>query len=300
MSEEEIEAREYVGFYRFWAWEYTKRNPEFQTIVDITNEAEVYFRGAGIPEFSMDAHILSDPDAIVVFEPHAGREFTVEERQLFEKAFLEKMKTRYDFGFEINGPLPHINYSSDQILGLLENGKELIRPKQARERSEGARLLRQREIKKGIKVLYDSGFPIFGYDALVAIDFDRPISEIQAQIGNVKEEFELYRKIENDEKGIQLNIKTVEIEKIGIQKDPSIQFKIGTDNSRAIGIWLWDFIQNSENPKKRGIISKAIRELRERFDIGSLGYGESESRVFRNILAKTKKCIINAEVLSLT
>nr|WP_287413239.1 hypothetical protein [Pseudodesulfovibrio sp.] len=295
----DVEARDFVEFYRFWAWEYTKRNPEFRKMIAIIKGAESYFKGLGLSGFTMDAHVLTDTDAIQVFRSRVGRDFTESERELFKEAFLERKKARYKFGFDRKGPLPHTNYLSEQVLELLQNGDKLIRPTQARERSEGSRLVQQREIQHGFKVLYDRGFPVFGYDVLVAIDFDRPIEEIKFQMENIKEEFELYRKIENAEKDIQLNIKTEEIEKIGIQKNPNIKFNTGTDNSRAIGIWLCDYIQNADNPKKRGIISEAIRALRERFDLGSLGYGESESRVFRNIHAKTQRCIDAAEVLSL-
>ncbi len=299
MTAEEIEARQYVEFYRFWAWEYTRRNSEFQEILRSINEAEQYFQKIGIPNFSMSAQALSSPDAIIFYQPHIDRDFSDSEFEIYEKAFFEKMKARYIFGFDINGPRPISKYNSDDILEALQNGHDLERPGEPRERSEGARLIRQREIQKGFKVLYDDQFPIFGYDALVAIDFERPLLEIQAQIENVKEEFELYRKIENDEKPIQLNIKTVEFEKIGIQKNQNIKFHTGTDNSRAIGIWLWDYVQNSENSAKRGIVAQAIRDLRSKFDLSKLGYSVSEDSVFRNWLRKTSSCIDAAEVKSI-
>ncbi|WP_316901012.1 hypothetical protein [Pseudodesulfovibrio indicus] len=297
---EESEAKEYVEFYRFWAWEYTKRNNEFKEIVSASKETEEYFSQIGITDFSMKAKGLTDPHSIVFFEQFIGREFTEDEYALYGRAFLGRMRARLHFGFDVGGPMPQREYSSDDILELLQKEEVPLRPGEPRERSEGARLIRQREFQEGIKVLYDGGSPIFGYDALVAIDFDRPISEIQFQIENVKKEFEIYREIERGGNSFPTDFKTTEIEKIGIQKNPNIQFKIGAENSRAVGIWIWDYIQNSENPQKRGIISEAVRTLRERFDLGRLGYDESESRVFRNILAKTQKCIDAAEVLSLS
>lgn len=291
--------REYVEFYRFWAWEYTKRNPGFREIVTRWNEAEEYFCGLGIPNFSMTARGLTDPDSIVAFEPYIDRAFTDGEFQLFGTALIEGMKARLNYGFEVTGPETQKVYSSNQILELLQSEGVLIRPQSPRERSEVARLVRQREIQNGIKVLYDESFPIFGYDALVAIDFDRPISEIQSQIVNVKKEFEIYREIENGGNDFPIDFETVEIEKIGIQKNPDIKFKIGTDNPRAIGIWLWDRIYDSGEPKKRGTISETIRELRAKFNFDNLGYADSDSRVFSNILTKTKDCIERAEVLAL-
>lgn len=296
---DENDTRQYVEFYRFWAWEYTARNPDFVEIVNVVKEAEAYFQGIGIDNFSMAARGLTDPDSIVAFEMHVGREFTIEERQLFKKALFAMMRARLHFGFEINGPYQEKGITSDQILKLLENGEELFRPKSPRERSEGARLVRQCEFQNGFKVLYDGPYPIFGYDALVAIDFDRPISEIQFQIENVKKEFEIYREIERGGNSFFTDFQTVEFEKIGIQKNPNIQFKIGTDNPRAIGIWLWDYIQRSGDPTRRGIKIEAIRELKKTFDVAKLGYAETDSRTFQNYLDSTIKCIEAAEVLAM-
>ena len=296
---EEIEAKDYVEFYRFWAWEYTKRNHESCEIVSTSNEAERHFRKIGITNFSMKARGLTDPDSIVVFEHFSGREFTEDERALFKRAFIGRMRARLHFGFEVEGPMPHREYSSEDLLELLQKGEVPLRPGEPRERSEGARLIRQREFQEGIKVLYDGRFPIFGYDALVAIDFDRPISEIQFQIENVKKEFEIYREIENGGNSFPTDFKTVGIEKIGIQKNPKINFNTGTDNSRAIGIWLWDYVQNSENLERRGVVAKAIRDLRSNFDLPKLGYSISEDSVFRNWLRKTSSCIEAAEVKSI-
>ena len=296
---EEAEAKEYVEFYRFWAWEYTKRNNEFKEIVSASKEAEEYFSQIGITDFSMKAIGLTDPHSIVFFEQFIGREFTEDEYALYGRAFLGRMRARLHLGFDVGGPMPQREYSSDDILELLQKGEVPLRPGEPRERSEGARLIRQREFQEGIKVLYDGGSPIFGYDALVAIDFDRPISEIQFQIENVKKEFEIYREIERGGNSFPTDFKTIEIEKIGIQKNPNIQFKIGTDNPRAIGIWLWDYIQNSKNPGKRGMKSEAIRELKKVFDLAKLGYAETDSRTFQNYLDSTSKCIEAAEVLAM-
>lgn len=66
------------------------------------------------------------------------------------------------------------------------------------------------------------------------------------------------------------------------------------DACRAIGLWLYDFI----NTNKCTQIS-AIRGLRQRLGpaLTALGYAASEDTVFRRFYSKTKECIESCDVL---
>ena len=121
MSEEAIEARKYVEFYRFWAWEYTRRNPEFREILSAINEVEKHFHDIGISDFTMSAQGIADQYSIYNYQPHINREFSEDELDKFRKALGGKMKARYEFGFQFTGPRPNSGYNSSEILELLQN-----------------------------------------------------------------------------------------------------------------------------------------------------------------------------------
>ncbi|BDQ35868.1 hypothetical protein SYK_02280 [Pseudodesulfovibrio nedwellii] len=86
---------------------------------------------------------------------------------------------------------------------VIENGEPFLRPNEPREGSKVIWFVAECDVENGIKSLDYEGFPLFGYDVLVAINFDRPILEIQAQIENTKY-LEIYDKILNGESGLNL------------------------------------------------------------------------------------------------
>ena len=77
-------------------------------------------------------------------------------------------------------------------------------------------------------------------------------------------------------------------------------FKQSSNNSRALGLWLWDYIELTGDHSKRGILAEAIRAMKQKIgkEVITLGYSASEGRVFRNFYLKTKECIERCEVLS--
>ncbi len=68
--------------------------------------------------------------------------------------------------------------------------------------------------------------------------------------------------------------------------------------SRAIGLWLWDRVQELGNV--RGSIMLAIKEMASKFDLRSLNVDSLEDSDFRFLLRRTNKCIDAGEVLSFT
>ena len=297
VMKEENELREYVGFYRFWAWEYTRRNAEFSELQRAFFATQEHFLGLGFPPFMVDGDAYVDLELFADQVSIKSKNKLVAEYERFNTLYSSYLAARHRFGFKISGPRSRSVYSSNEMLSTIENGESLSRPNEPRERSEVIRFVAECEVKNGIKSLEFDGFPIFGYDALVAIDFDRPISEIQAQIGNTKKELEMYREIRNGETGFDLEFNILQIEKIGIQKNPEVPTQIGTDNPRAIGLWLWDYIHGEDSPNPGGTQIEAINSLKATFDVAKLGYAATEESVFRKWYRNTAKCIEAAEVL---
>lgn len=80
-----------------------------------------------------------------------------------------------------------------------------------------------------------------------------------------------------------------------LKKSTDISYTQAWDTSRAIGLWLWDFVK-----KNNVTISSAIRELQKNSFLKFLGYSESSERVFSRMYAQTDKCIKNGEVLAMS
>lgn len=296
-SPDEIELLSYVGFYRFWAWEYTRRNADFSEFQTRFLGTQDHFKELGFPPFMTDGDAYVDLELFTDQVSIKSKNKLASEYERFSTLYSSHLTARHEYGFKITGPRSSRTYSAGEILSLIENDEPLSRPNEPRERSEVIRFVAECEVENGIKSLDYEGFPIFGYDALVAIDFDRPISEIQAQIENTKKELEIYRKIRNGENGLDLEFNLLEIEKIGIQKNPQIPTQIGTDNPRAIGLWLWDYIHNDESPNPGATQIEAINSLKANYDVAKLGYATTEESVFRKWYRNTAKCIEAAEVL---
>lgn len=297
LSSEEKELRKYVGFYRFWAWEYTRRNANFNELRKQFVLTQDYFKKLGVPPFMVDGDAFVDQELFADQVSIQSKKKLTTEYERFSSLYSSYLTARHEFGFDISGPRSAYQYSSDEMLSVLEKEEPLVCPSEPRERSEVIRFVAECEVENGIKSLDYEGFPIFGYDALVAIDFDRPIPEIQAQIENTKKELEIYRKIRKGERDWDLDFKMLEIEKIGIQKNPEIPTQIGTDNPRAIGIWLWDYIHGEESLNQGATQIEAINSLKTKFDVSKLGYATSEESVFRKWYRNTVKCIEASEVL---
>nr|WP_321514460.1 hypothetical protein [uncultured Pseudodesulfovibrio sp.] len=297
LSPDEIETLNYVGFYRFWSWEYTRRNPEFFEMQKLFLGTQTHFRELGFPPFMTDGDAFVDHELFSEQVTIKSKKKVALEYERFNILYSSYLTARHRFGFKISGPRSNRTYSASEMLSAIENDEPLSRPNEPRERSEVIRFVAECEVENGIKSLDYEGFPIFGYDALVAIDFDRPISEIQAQIRNTKKELEMYKEIRKDENGLDLEFNMLEIEKIGIQKNSKIPTQIGTDNPRAIGLWLWDYIHSDESPNFGATQIEAINSLKEHYDVAKLGYAATEESVFRKWYRNTVKCIDAAEVL---
>lgn len=74
--------------------------------------------------------------------------------------------------------------------------------------------------------------------------------------------------------------------------------RVSDMSQRAMGLWLWDQVQEryQGNPP-HGALSSLAREMKERFDLATLGYAISEAPTFRKMYNRTTSCIAACEVL---
>lgn len=297
-SPKEVTVQKYVGFYRFWAWEYTRRNAEFRNLQKQFAATQAYFSQMGFPSHVIEGEAFVEWEVFADYMPEgSGGDRDIAFKRI-NSLYSDQLNSRHKFGFNLHGPATSRIYFADEILKALEKEEALFRPGEPRERTEVIRLVAECEIENGIKSLKYGELPILGYDALVAIDFDRPISEIQSQIENTKKDIEIYRKIRNSETDWDLESNRLEIEKVGIQRNPEIPTQTGTDNPRAIGLWLWDYINSDDSPNQGATQIAAIKSLKANYKLDKLGAGASEESVFRKWYRNTAKCIEAAEVLS--
>jgi len=74
------------------------------------------------------------------------------------------------------------------------------------------------------------------------------------------------------------------------------------NNPRAVGLWLWDYIQEHYGRHKglpHGAKSNARKAFKAGFDVAKLGYAESDARVFDRLYTRTNECIQKPEVLTM-
>lgn len=74
-------------------------------------------------------------------------------------------------------------------------------------------------------------------------------------------------------------------------------YQTRSDASRAIGLWLWDYMQEHSGTAKAAILA-----IRKRYgkEINAFGFATTEENVFRGWLRRTKACIDACEVLAFT
>jgi len=72
-------------------------------------------------------------------------------------------------------------------------------------------------------------------------------------------------------------------------------YSLRSDAARAVGLWLWDYIRES-----RCSVGAAAREIKKQHFLEPLGFSSSPDRVFERIYARTRDCIEEGEVLSIS
>lgn len=296
-----ISSDRYVKFYRFWSWEYTFRNSDFQKLCAKAQKSADRL-GEVAPPGTVDMDLPPEKRKVA--------------HKLFDELEDARMEVCRAFGyFPENQTLKRytpsemieelVKYEEMSAQGLLGDdqwqGDALVHPASSRATYGGVKYIRHRELEDGKRVLSVDDGRMEGYDMLVAVDFDTPPDAMA-------KELELLRGIlstfEAAERGESQDFRQEDewlIERLQIQSRPKASFDYTTYTARALGLWLWDEVYGGLNggKPKRGAIIQAIRRLRKDFNLGALQYEFSETEVFRKLLAKTTDCITEAEVLGL-
>lgn len=74
-----------------------------------------------------------------------------------------------------------------------------------------------------------------------------------------------------------------------------ISYEKKSDNARAVGIWLWDYVKENKTS-----ISSAVREIKAQKFLEPLGLAMSSDRTFNRMFSQTNECIEKCEVLAMS
>lgn len=94
------------------------------------------------------------------------------------------------------------------------------------------------------------------------------------------------------------NNAAIELTRYKIKKNPTSSFKVD-DTPRAVGLWIWDYLTNKHGRESlpRGALTEAVKELKNRFNIKTIGYADSSPKVLEDKYRGTCQCIEACEVI---
>lgn len=86
---------------------------------------------------------------------------------------------------------------------------------------------------------------------------------------------------------------------LGIKNTYDVSGLKTNDVPRAIGLWIWDYLEDKYGQQKlpRGAIAESVEALKSQFDITKLGYARSAQKCLEDRYRVTCKCIELCEVL---
>lgn len=99
-----------------------------------------------------------------------------------------------------------------------------------------------------------------------------------------------------DDNSLQEQIKQYKNHCIFSMKNSTeISYTQKSDKPRALGIWLWDFINENKCS-----VRAAIREMKKHSFLEPFGYSKSSDRIFSRMFSQTNECIKKCEVLAMS
>jgi len=267
------------NFYLFWKWEYIKR-------CDVT---KLYCRGffsekakavTCAKDLYMGFRKLTGEGTSIKEILNAGLEYRTYELDIFKFTILE---SRVNYYFDKDATKILNSIMDKQLIYIYPNVDlgynaampltELIEDFSIFENTTDWELHRvtQEDITKKINE--------WGYLVLIDnnADIDVVVDEIKKiHLGSDKEQLNSH--INKLLKGICLE---------------------NSNEPRAVGLWMWDYITEKYGPGKppHGKIAEARRELEKNFDISKLGYADSRPETIENKYRRTCECIEACEVL---
>ena len=282
--QELVNYRREVPFYHFWYWEYQRRNPEYQE----------EFKNGDKKQFRKD-HVLCDPQigptSTEILKSLCDGTFERKEpeprfwyTQIGKDRHHVQVGWSFDEGAENNQTKISITCDPDLDHNLLlDYFKNIL--KWAEEHKPRAEELFKKQydgkkvqdyMKHVNKVAEEQG--IFSSEAIKIIDKKYP---------NWRNEW-----LEIGGWRTFTDIKF---------QEPQEYKPRGSDEQRAIGLWLWDYIQNNSQ-HKRCTQNQAIGQLKNEFGHYGLidGYLNSDHRIIKRYIKLTDDCISEGEVLPFT
>jgi hypothetical protein len=256
-----ITDQDYCSFYRFWKYEFAKRNPQF-------------------------LHAIS-----TVFSTQDAE----------EKRRLRRDLERWGFG-----TAGWIGYYVDNarrmtnVLSIIENNAEIPYPDNPLFAVESISVL---EYSGG---LHDYESLRFGrippYTGICKVNFSLPFENL---VQRLRKKYDSYHGDEKPDASLRLDLhnrsndEALKFERMAIANRKNVSFEVD-HLPRAVGLWLYDFIVHRFCDNiMRGAYKFSYNEVRNRFKVVSDRYGASEPETFRKLLARTKACIANVEVMTL-
>jgi hypothetical protein len=271
-----LSIRKKIPFYHFWLWEYKRRNQRYRY--------DYYNAKDSTPKH----HKWCDPD--VGYDPEKILQdlssVTFERREPIPSFWNNDMNVG-DNQIEFKWMYDNIEKKAK----LQINCDVSFDPKKLCENIYNFLLWAQEE-RPYIDHLFEKKY--FGWDVDQLMDY---VDHQEDKYGINMEDtlFEIYR---NYPEWIDEYIKTASQDSFRdiqlLQKNDGRRKPKNSDEKRAIGLWLRDFIVKNECSQ-----AEAIRNLRNKIDLSWLGSEKTEDRKFHHYYKVTVQCIQKCDVLPL-
>lgn len=274
---------ELASFYHFWAWQYVQRNPSFLKLVSWAGRGlEVFLNPAVGDELSS---FLVECGAK---QPNARYDPLVTDAGLL-RAYAESR-----FGFPPEGPFGRA-YTSEELICAIAKGETIERPLGKRSFPRLVEPLAFRTVEDGAKVVEFGGERIEGRDLLVAVSLDMPVKAVIAELEDL---LKAYRYQDRFERGVSNEAVDYDnsAEAQRIRKSDDIAFRSSKEGARALGLWLWDYLNERDGLHDRGERAEAVRAMKEKHVPAAMGYYVSEDEVYFRWIRQTIKCVDAGEV----
>lgn len=274
---------EMASFYHFWAWEYVRRNAGFRELMEWVEKA--------------DATLLcpENEEKVSAFLVEQGAKAPDEPYDpMVSDAVRLRGLSLARYGFYPEGPMGR-PYTSGEIVSALCNEEPLDRPLVGRYFPKMAESLAFRHMENGKKIIEFGGERIEGRDVLLAVSLDMPVKAIVAELEDLLKACQYRDRFERGMGGEEVDYGN-DAEAERIRKGDGIAFRPGKEGARALGLWLWDYLDECDGLQDRGLRAEAIRAMKEDYDPATLGYYVSEDDVFFRWIRQTIKCVDSGEV----
>jgi len=285
--------------YCFWAWQYTARNVDFienrRLLIDtvrMLEDRKIMSQHVALDTVS-DKSAWQDGSTILCKSPvqnGLSARCPTDEEQCQAAAALSLQGYFSKFGYAYGDISLETTPASDIIRNIATYISDAKYPRKMAYTSsypfQTGRLILNKDAKPTGLFHTRVGSDTAGKRTLL-IDFAQPLDIILYEFRAIYEHV-------NGGQGREMDIALTEIVR---RQNGLTRFN---DTSRAVGLWLWEFVQSNGGEKMRGVVAAGIRAMKAQLgpEIKALGFADSEERVFRSFYRRTAACIEACEVLT--